>query len=129
MSACNRRGGHRADFTRIKNKIQALLDDNDMASERKIHDFEARIKELDDKVKIIDELNQEILNGTAEEAVLREMEEADEFSERVAEVRLAATYALRSLQGASGNQAAATPAGGHYQRRYPYNQTVYISAS
>lgn len=63
--------------TRLLGRINAIMSDQAMERDRKIHEFNKKLQELHDKIKVIETLDSEIIQMLNKEKVVTEITNAD----------------------------------------------------
>lgn len=103
----SRRGGNRGVVTRLLGKLNAIMTDQTLDRDRKIHELNKKLQDLHDKIKVIETLDAEILQNLPEAEVENEITSADSVNTVSYDARDEAEYVLSTLMAEKAAEEAA----------------------
>jgi hypothetical protein len=106
----SKRGGNRGAVTRLIAKISDIIVDAAMDRDRKIYEFNKKLTDLHDKIKVVETLDTEIVDLLAAADVQAEMDSAGVINTTAYDARDAAEFTLKKLMDEKAAEAATAAA-------------------
>ncbi|XP_057379667.1 uncharacterized protein LOC130701905 [Daphnia carinata] len=106
----SKRAGNRGAVTRLIPKIQSIIDDQTMDKDQKVHELEKKLLDLHNKIKIIENLDNEIQDVIDENDLETEINASSTANSITYDARDAAEFVLMKLKQEISNEQAAMAA-------------------